>query len=70
MLMGIGIPYRLVQPRLTLTLTNFLTVENTIGRQLSVRRHNQKLLTDKPPTRSLTFKIIKHRLSGFGQCAP
>ena len=47
-------------------------VENTIGRQLSVRRHNQKLLTDKPPTRSLTcrVKIIKHRLVGLGHGAP
>ena len=39
---------------------------------MSVRRHNQKLLTDKPPTRSLTcgVKIIKHRLVGLGHGAP
>ena len=39
---------------------------------MSVRRHNQKLLTDKPPTRSSTceVKIIKYRLSGLGQGAP
>ena len=38
---------------------------------MSVRRHNQKLLTDKPPTRSLTYrvKIIKHRLAGLGHGA-
>ena len=38
---------------------------------MSVRRHNQKLLTDKPPTRALTrgVKIIKHRLAGLGHGA-
>ena len=38
---------------------------------MSVRGHNQKLLTDKPPTRALTrgVKIIKHRLAGLGHGA-
>ena len=65
-------PYQQEQLRWTITLTNCSTVENTIGRQLSVRRHNQKLLTDKPPTRSFTcgVKIIKHRLAGLGHRAP
>ena len=60
------------QLKWTITLTSFLTVENTIWRQLSVRRHNQKLLTDKPPTRYLTcgVKIIKYRLAGLGHGAP
>ena len=36
---------------------------------MSVRGHNQKLLTDKPPTRARGVKIVKHRLAGLGHGA-